>query len=105
LRLFEKNPLIRRLYLEEEYELLVRKLPREKIEDHINRDSVSLLPLIRQWQAKGVLKQENPKAIVGVIRSLFLISLHKREIGEEEYNNTAKLLIDHISGGISAKEA
>lgn len=67
-------------------ETILRKLPLEKMEAHINKDSAVLLPLIRKWQNEGILCNKDPEVIASVIRTLFLLPLHKKEIGESVYH-------------------
>ena len=100
-QLIDKNQLIKRLYQNQrEYQQIVRKLPEEKIEDHINSDTEKLMPLITSLQEKDKMIEEKPEVISGLLRSLFLLTLHREEIGEEIYPDTIELLIDLISRGL-----
>ena len=100
-QLIDKNQLIKRLYQNQrEYQQIVRKLPEEKIEDHIKSDTEKLMPLITSLQEKNKIIEEKPEVISGLLRSLFLLSLHREEIGEEIYPDTIELLIDLISRGL-----
>ncbi|CAH2715337.1 hypothetical protein BACCIP111895_02521 [Neobacillus rhizosphaerae] len=101
----ETNPLIRQLYFENNMDALLRKLPPEKLEEHFNQDSAALLPLIKQWQKKGVLLEENPEVIAGVLRSLFMLTIHQKEIGETVYQQTMELFIDLIVEGLVKEES
>jgi AcrR family transcriptional regulator len=101
----ETNPLIRQLYFENNMDALLRKLPPEKLEEHFNQDSAALLPLIKQWQKEGVLLEENPEVIAGVLRSLFMLTIHQKEIGESVYQQTMELFIDLIVEGLVKEES
>ncbi|NLY88197.1 MAG: TetR/AcrR family transcriptional regulator [Firmicutes bacterium] len=81
------------------YDLLLRKLPEEKIKEHMMMDYASLKPLIIKWQNEGVLKRKNPQAITGLFHVLFYIALHKKEFGEN-YKDTFELLLDLIVDGL-----
>ena len=96
----DKNPIFKWLYFDNEYELLIRKLPKEKVETHIKRDSENLLPLIQYWQEQGVMVKEKPEIIAAVIRSIFIFTLHKKEIGEEIFSDTISCMMDLISKGL-----
>jgi AcrR family transcriptional regulator len=100
LKVFEDNPLIRRLWLEGEIEDLMRRLPPELMERHAKRDTSALEPLIRQWQDEGSLVEGSPETIAGVIRSLFLLLLHSREIGEEIFPEVIDMYINLIADGL-----
>ena len=95
-----RNPFLQTLYNRDEYEMMVRKLPEEKLAKHIENDGKDLLPLIQLWQEKGMMSNYNPDAIVGVIRSLFLLTIHKKEIGKEVYDGTLELMVTLISDGL-----
>ncbi|HWP95457.1 MAG TPA: TetR/AcrR family transcriptional regulator [Syntrophomonadaceae bacterium] len=104
LEMLENYPLMTQLYLEDSMRILVRKLPAEKLEKHFNKDHADLLPFIEKWQAQGILRKEKPEAITGLLRSLILLSLHKKTIGEAVYEDTITLFIDLISEGLVLKE-
>jgi len=96
----ENRPLLQNLYQKEEYDNLIKKLPREIVFEHINQDHDIARPIIERAQEKGVLISENPEAIAGLFRALFLISLHKKEIGPEIYPETLELILDLIARGL-----
>lgn len=96
----ETNSLIRQLYFENNMEAMLRKLPPERLEEHFKNDSDALSPLIKEWQKEGVFLDESPEVIAGVLRSLFVLTLHQKEIGEEIYQETMELYIDLIVEGL-----
>ncbi|MBO8163463.1 MAG: TetR/AcrR family transcriptional regulator [Brevibacillus sp.] len=100
LEMVDNNPIIRQIYLENEYEALLRKLPPERIQAHISRDNDLLRPLIESWQQQGVMIEREAEVIGGVIRSFFTLALHKREIGEAVYEQTLDLLAELIAAGL-----
>lgn len=100
----ETNPLIKQLLFENNIELIMRKLPKEKLEKHFEKDSETLLPLIGKWQKEGIIVNKDPEVIAGVLRSLFMLTLHKEEIGVTVYRETIELYIDFIVEGFINKE-
>ena len=100
LRLVDQNQILKRLYVGNEYELLLRKVSPEKIQAHIDRDTGSLLPLIGRLQQRGIMIERKPEAIAGLLRALFTVTLHRREIGEEHYQDTIDLLVELIARGL-----
>lgn len=85
------------------FEILLRKLPEEKIKEHMMMDYASLKPLIIKWQNEGILKKKKPEAIVGLFHMLFYLSLHKKDFGDN-YRGTFELLLDLIVDGLVEKE-
>lgn len=74
-------------------ELLMRKLPEEKVQEHLAHDDFSMEQLIRfipQAQNKNI------ESFSGAFRGLFLTMLHKREIGEEIFEDSIKLLLQGL---------
>lgn len=103
--IMSNNPIIQQILLTESFEALLRKVPPERLERNYNEDQDILLPFIRQWQAEGgLLTTSSPELIVSMIRSLFLLSLHRREIGEAIYDDTLKLLITTLADGLFARD-
>ncbi|ARU60210.1 hypothetical protein CBW65_03410 [Tumebacillus avium] len=103
MQLVEENAILRRVFLEDEYELMVRKLPPELIEQHIAADEDAFAPLIRAWQAAGYMQGVSAEAATGAVRAFFLTSLHKKEIGEEIFAETQELLAECLAVGLMRK--
>ncbi|MFD2169902.1 TetR/AcrR family transcriptional regulator [Tumebacillus lipolyticus] len=101
LELVHQHPIIRRMFLENEHELILRKLPPEVVEAHIAADEDALAPLIRSWQAAGLLVDVRAEVIVGVTRAFFLTSLHRKEIGADVFTETLELLADCLASGLT----
>lgn len=103
-RMVDDSTIIKRLYMDEDYEILVRRLPEEKLREHIGRDSDILAPMIRNWQKDGVLIDGDPEVIGGLLRMLFTVSLHKKEIGEAVYQRALELMIELVAKGLVKEE-
>lgn len=100
LELAEANPIIRRIYREEEYQLLLRKIPKSRLEALREKDIEALLALIKKWQQDGLMIPVRPDIIASTIRSVFFILLHKQEIGENIFSETINLLLELIARGL-----
>lgn len=100
----ESNPVIRLMMDPEVYQQVVRKLPEEKIHEHIDRDNAGLIQLIRQWQEEGRIGPVNPAVLTGMLRAVFTISLHKQEIGEVIFPEVVDLLAETIARGLIREE-
>lgn len=96
----DKSEILKRLYLEGEYETLLRKLPQSIIDEHIQGDEDLLQPLINHWQQEGTMIKKEPAVIAGLIRSIFTITLHRKEIGEAVFEDTLDLLIECVAKGL-----
>lgn len=100
----ETNPFIRQLYFENNMNQLMSKLPRERLEQHFEEDTETLLPLIRIWKKAGIIINERPEVAAGILRGLFVLTLHQKEIGKGVYHETMAWYIDQIVEGLIKKE-
>lgn len=74
-------------------ELLVRKLPEKVIEDHFKQDAFSLeqiAKLIPGAEGKELCCYES------AFRAIFCTMMHKKEIGEDNFDETIKLLLQGL---------
>ncbi|MBU5484057.1 TetR/AcrR family transcriptional regulator [Clostridium sp. MSJ-11] len=100
LKYVENNEFLKQLNERQEMDLLLRKLPKERVEEHFYKDKESGLLFIEKWQNEGKLIKENPEVIVGILRSLFILVYSKEEIGENIYPFVIDRLIDIIVDGM-----
>lgn len=100
----ETNPLIRELYVGDVLKKMMRKLPSETLDKHFQNDASTLVALTEWCKKEGIVLKESPDIIAGVLRSLFILTLHKNEIGESVYNKIIELFIDLIVDKIVQEE-
>lgn len=98
----DESPLLRKMMDRGEMEMLFRKLPKVQLERNFSEDQEALLPIITSWQRAGILSGTPSESIVGMIRSLALLTLHKNDIGEAQYTATIELLVELLSAGMLA---
>lgn len=98
--LLEANPIIRRLYEGHDYEVIVRKLPPEKLENHQREDTVRVLNMIMRMQQKNELIETRPEVIAGLLRAIIMLYFHQDEIGREIYPEVVDLLADIVADGL-----
>jgi len=65
----------------QEYEVLVRKLPPERVAAHLESDDDFVGELVNLWQARGLPVRDDAPQISALVKSLFYVSLHAEEIG------------------------
>ena len=102
--LLEKNPFLRRIYDSQDYELMVRKLPAEKLENHQKNDTVRVLDIMMNVQQKDELIDAPPEVVSGLLRGIILSFLHKEEIGPEVYPEVVALMADIVADGLVKKK-
>lgn len=100
--LMDTSPVLRRFYEERTYEVLFRKLPPQKVAKHQEEDAKLMMTLLTRWQKSGQLAVEaRPEIIAGLFRSLFLLSLHRQEIGPDIYPEVVNLLAEILAKGLT----
>ncbi|UNC92008.1 TetR/AcrR family transcriptional regulator [Candidatus Contubernalis alkaliaceticus] len=98
MKLFEEiklNPwMVRLMSGNGEYAYLIRKLPREKVEQHIVGDDEDTKQLLEMLCITGDI---DTKTVSAALRGLFFILLHRQEVGEEQVDDAFRLLIEGLS--------
>jgi AcrR family transcriptional regulator len=81
----------------EEYEYLARKLPEELAQTNIDKDAIFVDRLLDQWRAQGVMIDCDPMLFLGLMRALFYMSLHERDLGSGIYPDVIAFFVDAIA--------
>ena len=88
-KMTEEMPIFK-LLSSEEIDLLVRKLPREVVEEHLQDDSDSIQKLFSFLPVK---KEVDIEVISAAFHAIYYSTLHKEEIGAEKYDEALRMLI------------
>lgn len=102
--LVHENPLIENLIERKEYELLMRKLPESKRQKHLQNEVYVFSNITSPLLKEGRLRQVKPEVLSGLFHALFLLHLHKKEIGEEIFPQIMELMMDLLSEGLVIRE-
>jgi len=96
----EENEFLQNLYQRGEYEKIVKRLPKELINDHAKEDLESSLDFVKFLQGKGIT-EEDPEVLIGLFRLMMHLPLHREEIGEQAFGKTVKKMIEFLSNGLT----
>ncbi|TQR19668.1 TetR/AcrR family transcriptional regulator [Psychrobacillus vulpis] len=96
----EQNPFLQSLYQRGEYERIVKRLPKELLDNHAKEDLDSSLDFVKFLQEKGVT-EDDPEVLIGLFRTTILIPLHRQEIGEPTFSKMMKKMIECLSDGLT----
>lgn len=88
-KMTEEMPILKLLDLGE-VELLARKLPREVVEEHLQDDTDTIQKMFALLPIK---KEADIKVLSAVFHAIYYATLHKAEIGEEQYDAALRTLI------------
>ncbi|WP_416150738.1 TetR/AcrR family transcriptional regulator [Salipaludibacillus sp. HK11] len=97
-KLIEQRPILYRIIVTDDYEVLVRKLPSEVIHAHAEQDTLNFSPLFQYWQEQGIMDRSlSHEVISGSLRAIFLLLTHQKEIGEDVFNDSFQFMIHAIA--------
>jgi len=101
LNVVNTNPIIKQMLLEEEVDLLVRKIPPKKMKEYNKRFVRDFLPLIARLQREGVIIDNyRPEVIVAVLQTMYHPILHKKDFDDDIFEEMVELLVDIVAKGL-----
>jgi len=101
--LFEKNSFLRRIYDSNDYEIMVRKLPDEKIKDHQIEDTQRVLNTIIKAKNENENIDVDPEIIAGLLRAITILNFHQEEIGQDIFPELIDVLAEIVADGLVKK--
>ncbi len=94
---YDAYPLLKN-FSQSDLDYLVRKLPAERLQAHMNRDTRFFENFIKKVKREGIPIKVPPRVAMNLILSLFLVSLHRQDFGDEAYAENMKILTDLVAG-------
>ena len=82
----------------EEYARLSRKLPEQRLHAHQQADQSFAAEFIAAWDAVGVEMTCTPELLTGLLRGLFVLAMHKADIGAAVHAQVIDSYIDMLAG-------
>ncbi|MGP4081711.1 TetR/AcrR family transcriptional regulator [Pseudalkalibacillus sp. R45] len=104
LALISENSIIQQLLQGDDFQRLTKKLSTEKLKQHAENDVFALTPFLEKWRKQGNLKEERPEIITAILRSFFLMTLHKKEIGVDVFDVTVERIAELYADGLVKEE-
>jgi AcrR family transcriptional regulator len=100
LALIHANPLITDLVRNDSYLKLLRKIPKTRMERHLKEETSILMDSIHSYQRERVMTAAEPKVLAGLFHGLFLLYLHREDIGTDVFDDVMGLLLDVTADGL-----
>ncbi|MGD9116797.1 MAG: TetR/AcrR family transcriptional regulator [Dehalococcoidia bacterium] len=101
LDLFEIDPMLKLSVDKEEFESLSRRIPAAKFRRHQESTMSFLTQLVERWQQEGIIRDYDPRVIVGAVKSLYFVVLHRDFIGKAVSRQVADLLIASLVANLA----
>jgi AcrR family transcriptional regulator len=80
-----------------DYDLLFRRLPAEKLQEHLTSDRAFFEELIARCQEAGIPIRAQPEQIVGLLYPLVLTILHKDDWGGINFSGSLDLYLELVA--------
>ena len=100
LDLIHENPFIKDLVQNNSYSKLLRKVPESKMSAHLAEERAILTESLGSYQREGTMKKVEPDVLAGLFHALFLLYLHKEDIGVDIFPDVIGLMLDLTSDGL-----
>jgi AcrR family transcriptional regulator len=77
-----------------DYDLLYRRVPVEKIQEHLYSDQEFVDDLVSRCKKAGIPIQAQPEQVNGLLHALFFTVLHEDDFGSENFGGAMDLLLE-----------
>ncbi len=97
---YDTYPLLK-TFREADFDYLLRKLPPERLKEHMDRDSRFFEGLLKKVKREGIAVKVPPRVAMNLVYSLLLVSFHRQDFGEAAYADNIRILTDLVAGYIT----
>lgn len=80
-----------------DYDRLFRRVPAERVQEHLASDRVFIRELITRCQKAGIPIQAQIEEISGLLYALVLTILHEDDFGPNQFGSTVDLLLELVA--------
>jgi len=80
-----------------DYDLLFRRMPAEKLREHLASDRMFLEELVARCQQAGIPIQATTEQVSSLLYALFMTSLHEDDFGPNNFIGTIDLLLELVA--------
>jgi len=80
-----------------DYDRLFRRVPAERVQEHLASDRVFIQELITRCQMAGIPIQARVEEISGLLYALVLTILHEEDFGPNQFGDTTHLLLELVA--------
>ncbi|HVN54459.1 MAG TPA: TetR/AcrR family transcriptional regulator [Anaerolineaceae bacterium] len=94
--LFTETPILQ-FFSGTDYELLLRRIPGKKLQDHLASDQAFIRDLVSRCQEAGIPIQVAPEQIVGLLYPLVLAILHRGDLGLESFDGSIDVHLELVA--------
>jgi AcrR family transcriptional regulator len=96
---WEDYPLLKN-FTKSEFDYLIRKIPAQRVQEHTTHDEEFINGFLQKMKSEGIMVKAPPRTVTNLVKTLFIISLHRDDIGEEIYKESMNILTGLVAGYI-----
>jgi len=97
LKYVSETPVLNVLTQPEEYRFLFRKLRPDQIEQFFSQDKDYIERILNRARTRTEVRDVDTEVLTGVMRGIAMLVLHQREIGEEVFTDSLRLLLTMVA--------
>jgi AcrR family transcriptional regulator len=94
--LFKSIPILQ-FFTGNDYDLLFRRIPAEKLQEHLAGDRMFFEELIVRCQNAGIPIRAQSEQIMGLLYQLVLTILHEDDLGRNTFSGSVDLLLELVA--------
>jgi AcrR family transcriptional regulator len=94
--LWKEIPILR-FFTRNDYDLIIRRVSPEMVQEHLRSDRVFIEAFISRCQKAGIPIQAQADQISGLLYALFITSLHEDDFGPNNFSGTIDLLVELVA--------
>ena len=94
--LFKTIPILQ-FFTGSDYDLLFRRIPAEKLQEHLASDRVFFEELITRCQQAGIAIRAQPEQITGLLYPIVLTILHEDDLDWNKFGGSIDLLLELVA--------
>jgi len=99
--ILDKNPLLFNiLNNKEEFDMLIRSLPIERLSSFLTNDNRVGEAILKKFASQGIKLPVSSLTFSGILRSIYLLTLHKELIGIDVYPKVLEFLTESIASNL-----
>ena len=96
LKALEEHPLMKKVLFQNELDYIYSRFTPEQMKAHSDASVNPLLEVFKGWKNSGLIGDIDPTLIIGVVRSMIILSFHKDQVGEDIFPAVMEFLLERI---------
>jgi len=101
---FEAEPLASWFLDRGNIEYLARKVPPERLQQHVEGDDAFVAGMVRGWVESGHMRDVDPSVVAGLTKLPFLLLVNRELVSEDAFPQVLQVLVDALADALFVAE-